>query len=98
MAAFLIIIAILLVLLGVVGIVANRNALITLMSALLVINGANIILVTLDRIQGMLNGQVFCLGLLALCVIITAFTSGMIRKFYRDKNMADIDEFSRPQG
>jgi len=98
MASFLVITALLLSLLGLAGIVSNRNPLITVMSLILILSGANLAIITLDRILGIFDGQVLSLSLMALTILIALFTSGISRRFFRDKNMADVDEYQKPPG
>lgn len=98
MPAFIVIIAIILSLTGLYGIVCNRNPLISVMSLVLIVNGAGLMLVNLDLILGIFHGQVLTIIILALAVFTAIFTSSLSRKFFREKNMADVDEFQRPQG
>jgi len=93
MTWFLFAIAIVLVTLGVFGLIRQRNPINTMMCVLLIVNASILVLVTLDRIRSVIDGRFIALAIMVLTAILFHFGLGSILRIYRDKQMADIDEF-----
>ena len=79
---------------GAVGVVVRRNAIVVFMCVELMLNAANLTLVTFSRINGTLDGQVIafftmvvaaCEGVVGLAIIVT---------IYRSRRSASIDDAS----
>jgi NADH-quinone oxidoreductase subunit K len=77
---------------GVFGILTRRNALLFLMSVELLLNAANINLVTFSRFHGNLTGQTFSLFTLALAAAEVAVGIGIILVLYRNFKDVDVTE------
>ena len=77
---------------GLFGILVRRSALLFLMSVELLMNAANINLVTFSLYHGNLNGQVFALFVLALAAAEVAVGIGIILVVNRNFENIDVTE------
>ena len=79
---------------GAVGVVVRRNAIVVFMCVELMLNAANISLVTFSRINGTLDGQViaFFTMVVAACEVVVGLA--IIVTIYRSRRSASIDDAS----
>ena len=80
--------------LGAVGVVVRRNAIVVFMCIELMLNAANLTLVTFARINGTLDGQVvaFFTMVVAACEVVVGLA--IIVTIYRSRRSASIDDAS----
>lgn len=98
MVIFLLCISFFLIAAGTAGVVLRRNPLIMLMSIELMLNAANLMLVTVDRVRNSLEGQLFVLILMGIAAAEVAVGLALIVRIFRDKSIADVDEFHSLSG
>ena len=79
---------------GAVGVVVRRNAIVVFMCVELMLNAANLTLVTFSRIYGTLDGQViaFFTMVVAACEVVVGLA--IIVTIYRSRRSASIDDAS----
>ena len=79
---------------GAVGVVVRRNAIVVFMCVDLMLNAANLSLVTFSRINGTLDGQVvaFFTMVVAACEVVVGLA--IIVTIYRSRRSASIDDAS----
>ena len=79
---------------GAVGVVVRRNAIVVFMCIELMLNAANLTLVTFSRLNGNLNGQVvaFFMMVVAACEVVVGLA--IIVAIYRSRRSASIDDAS----
>ena len=79
---------------GAVGVVVRRNAIVVFMCIELMLNAANLTLVTFYRLNGNLNGQVvaFFTMVVAACEVVVGLA--IIVAIYRSRRSASIDDAS----
>ena len=79
---------------GAVGVVVRRNAIVVFMCVELMLNAANLTLVTFARINGSLAGQVvaFFTMVVAACEVVVGLA--IIVAIYRSRRSASIDDAS----
>jgi NADH-quinone oxidoreductase subunit K len=79
---------------GAVGVVVRRNAIVVFMCVELMLNAANLTLVTFSRINGTLDGQVvaFFTMVVAACEVVVGLA--IIVTIYRSRRLASIDDAS----
>ena len=79
---------------GAVGVVVRRNAIVEFMCIELMLNAANLTLVTFARINGTLEGQVvaFFTMVVAACEVVVGLA--IIVAIYRSRRSASIDDAS----
>ena len=79
---------------GAVGVVVRRNAIVVFMCIDLMLNAANLTLVTFSRLNGNLNGQVvaFFTMVVAACEVVVGLA--IIVAIYRSRRSASIDDAS----
>ncbi len=79
---------------GAVGVVVRRNAIVVFMCIELMLNAANLSLVTFARINGTLDGQViaFFTMVVAACEVVVGLAINVT--IYRSRRSASIDDAS----
>ena len=79
---------------GAGGVVVRRNAIVVFMCIELMLNAANLSLVTFSRINGTLDGQVvaFFTMVVAACEVVVGLA--IIVTIYRSRRSASIDDAS----
>jgi len=79
---------------GAIGVVVRRNAIVVFMCIELMLNAANLTLVTFARINGTLEGQViaFFTMVVAACEVVVGLA--IIVTIYRSRRSASIDDAS----
>jgi NADH-quinone oxidoreductase subunit K len=79
---------------GAIGVVVRRNAIVVFMCVELMLNAANLSLVTFARINGTLDGQVvaFFTMVVAACEVVVGLA--IIVTIYRSRRSASIDDAS----
>ena len=79
---------------GAVGVVVRRNAIVVFMCVELMLNAANLTLVTFSIINGTLDGQVvaFFTMVVAACEVVVGLA--IIVTIYRSRRSASIDDAS----
>ena len=79
---------------GVIGVIVRRNAIVVFMCIELMLNAANLTLVTFSRINGTLDGQVtaFFTMVVAACEVVVGLA--IIIAIYRSRRSASIDDAS----
>jgi NADH-quinone oxidoreductase subunit K len=79
---------------GAFGVVIRRNAIVVFMCVELMLNAANLTLVTFSRINGTLDGQVvaFFTMVVAACEVVVGLA--IIVTIYRSRRSASVDDAS----
>ena len=79
---------------GAVGVAVRRNAIVVFMCVELMLNAANLTLVTFARINGTLDGQVvaFFTMVVAACEVVVGLA--IIVTIYRSRRSASVDDAS----
>ena len=77
---------------GAVGVVIRRNAIVVFMCVELMLNAANLTLVTFSRINGNLDGQIvaFFTMVVAACEVVVGLA--IIVTIYRSRRSASVDD------
>jgi len=79
---------------GAVGVVVRRNAIVVFMCVELMLNAANLTLVSFSRVNGTLDGQVvaFFTMVVAACEVVVGLA--IIVAIYRSRRSASVDDAS----
>ena len=79
---------------GAIGVIVRRNAIVVFMCIELMLNAANLTLVTFSRINGTLDGQVvaFFTMVVAACEVVVGLA--IIVTIYRSRRSASVDDAS----
>ena len=83
---------------GLVGVVVRRNAIIVLMCLELMLNAANLALVTFAKARGDMQGQVFVFFSITVAAAEAAVMLAIIIAVYRQRQSVDVDEMDLLQG
>ncbi len=79
---------------GAVGVVIRRNAIVVFMCIELMLNAANLSLVTFARINGNLQGQVFAFFTMVVAACEVVIGLAIIVAIYRSRRSASVDDAS----
>ncbi len=89
-----ILISIFLFLSGMLGVIIRKNLITLLISTELMLNGVNLALVSVDRMVGGIEGQVFALFVLAVAASEVAVGLGLIVALFRLKGYEGSSEIT----
>jgi len=90
---FLAVSAILFVL-GVVGVLTRRSALVMFMSIELMLNAANLAFVTMARDVNQMDGQIFAFFVMAVAAAEAAVGLAIIVAIFRRRHSTDVDQIA----
>jgi NADH-quinone oxidoreductase subunit K len=84
--------------LGVVGVLVRRNAIVMFMSVELMLNAANLALISYSRQWAALNCQVFVFFIIGVAAAEVAVGLALIVAIFKTKHSIDIDQVSGLKG
>ena len=83
---------------GTLGVLVRRNPLIVLLSIEIMLNGGNLALIALSRLQGNGDGQIFALAVMAVAASEVVVGLGLIVAMARRRLVLDVDRLSTLRG
>jgi NADH-quinone oxidoreductase subunit K len=83
---------------GALGVMLRRSPLIVLLSLEIMLNGANLALISFARHQGQGDGQIFALAVMAVAASEVVVGLGLIVALARRNVPLDVDELSTLRG
>jgi NADH-quinone oxidoreductase subunit K len=83
---------------GAAGVLVRRNPLVILLCIELMLNAANLALVTFARMHGNGDGQIFALIVMVVAACEVAVGLGLIVAIFRRRLPIDVDELRELQG
>lgn len=84
--------------LGVVGVMVRRNAIVTLMSIELMLNAANLLLIVFARVHNDIGGQVMVFFVLTVAAAEAAVGLAILVAVFRRKKSIDVDGLNLLKG
>ncbi len=84
--------------LGALGVLLRRNAIIIFMSVELMLNSANLAFVAFARVYQSLEGQIFVFFVMAVAAAEVAVGLALIVTIYNTRQSIDVDEISTLKG
>jgi len=84
--------------LGVLGVLVRRNAIVMFMSVELMLNAANLAMISFARQRGTLNGQVFVFFIIGVAAAEVAVGLALIVGIFKTKHSIDVDQVSGLKG
>ncbi len=84
--------------LGALGVLIRRNAIIIFMSIELMLNAANLAFVTFARSYDLLSGQLFVFFVMTVSAAEVAVGLALIVAIFRSKHSIDVDQMSNLKG
>jgi NADH-quinone oxidoreductase subunit K len=84
--------------LGVVGVLVRRNAIVVFMSVELMFNAANLVFIAFSRYYNALDGQLFVFFVLAVAAAEVAVGLGLMVVIFRTKKTVSIDQLNSLKG
>jgi len=85
-------------LIGTLGVLTRRNALIIFMSIELMLNAANLLFVAFAQVYNALGGQVFVFFVMTVAAAEVAVGLALIVAIFRTRNSINIDEMNKLKG
>ncbi|CAG1771711.1 NADH-quinone oxidoreductase subunit K [uncultured bacterium] len=79
---------------GIIGVITRRNAIVVFMSIELMLNSANLSLVTFSSYLGNVTGQIFVFFVMAVAAAEAAIGLAIIIAIFRNKLTVNIDEIN----
>ena len=83
---------------GAVGVLVRRNAIVLFMCIELMLNAANLALVTFSRINGDLNGQIMAFFVMVVAAGEVVIGLGILVAIYRRRATTDLDDVNLLKG
>lgn len=83
---------------GVLGVLLRRNALVLFMSLELMFNAANLAFVTFARMNGQLNGQLMVFFVMTVAAAEVAVGLALIVAIFRSRGTIDLDDLHNLRG
>ncbi|MEH1012352.1 NADH-quinone oxidoreductase subunit NuoK [Micromonospora sp. CPCC 206060] len=77
---------------GAVGVLIRRNAIVLFMCVELMLNAANLALVTFSRINGDLNGQIMAFFVMVVAAAEVVIGLAIIMSIFRTRRSASVDD------
>jgi NADH-quinone oxidoreductase subunit K len=77
---------------GAVGVLLRRNAIVVFMCIELMLNAANLTLVTFSRIQGTLDGQIIAFFVMVVAAAEVVVGLAIILTIFRTRRSASVDD------
>ena len=91
---FFLILALLLFIIGVIGVLIRRNAIIVFMCIELMLNSVNLVFVAFSSFLGNLNGQIFVFFIMTVAAAEAAIGLAIIIALFRNKETINLDEIN----
>jgi NADH-quinone oxidoreductase subunit K len=95
---YFVVLSAVLFIMGVLGVLVRRNAIMIFMSIELMLNAANLALVAFARQWGNLGGQLTVFFVITIAAAEVAVGLALIVAIFRTKKSIDIDELNAMQG
>lgn len=92
------IVAFALFIIGIIGALSRRNALIMFLSIELMLNSANLLFVGFSRLWGNSTGLVWVFFVLVLAAAEAAVGLAIIINLFRSKQVVDVDQYNSLKG
>ncbi|MEV1288289.1 NADH dehydrogenase subunit K [Micromonospora pattaloongensis] len=89
---YYVILAAVLFTIGAVGVLIRRNAIVLFMCVELMLNSANLALVTFSRINGNLNGQIMAFFVMVVAAAEVVVGLAIIMSIFRTRRSASVDD------
>lgn len=77
---------------GAVGVLIRRNAIVLFMCVELMLNGANLALITFARINGTLDGQIMAFFVMVVAAAEVVVGLAIIMSIFRTRRSANVDD------
>ena len=88
----------LLFVIGMIGVLTRKNALIVLMSVELMLNGVNLAFVAIARQTGAVDGHIFAVFVMAVAAAEAAVGLALVILLFRNKVTVELDDLNLLKG
>ena len=84
--------------LGILGVLLRRNALVIFMSLELMFNAANLVFIAFATYHKLLDGQLFVFFVMAVAAVEVSVGLALIVMIFRDRRSVDVDQMNILKG
>jgi NADH-quinone oxidoreductase subunit K len=91
-SSYYVVLASILFTIGAVGVLIRRNAIVLFMCIELMLNAANLVLVTFSRINGTLDGQIMAFFVMVVAAAEVVVGLAIIMSIFRTRRSASVDD------
>jgi NADH-quinone oxidoreductase subunit K len=95
---YYVILSAVLFIMGALGVLIRRNALVVFMSIELMLNAANLAFVAFARMYQNINGQIFVFFIMTVAAAEVAVGLALIVAIFRSKQSIDVDQMNNLKG
>ena len=96
--AYYVILSILMFVIGIMGVLLRRNALVTFMSLELMFNAANLVFVAFASYHQLIEGQIIVFFVMTVAAAEVAVGLALMVAIFRSRHSVDIDQVSTLKG
>jgi NADH-quinone oxidoreductase subunit K len=90
--------AVILFVLGILGVLLRKNAIVIFMSLELMFNAANLVFITFANLHQLIDGQVFVVFVMTIAAAEVAVGLALMVAIFRIKHSIDIDQMNSLKG
>jgi NADH-quinone oxidoreductase subunit K len=90
--------AVILFVLGILGVLLRKNAIVIFMSLELMFNAANLVFITFANLHQLIDGQVFVVFVMTIAAAEVAVGLALMVAIFRTKHSIDIDQMNSLKG
>lgn len=83
---------------GIVGVLTRKNIFIILMSVELMLNAANLAIITFSKLNGDMSGHIFVIIVIAIAAAEVSIGLALIIAMYRLREEISIEKFTKLKG
>jgi NADH-quinone oxidoreductase subunit K len=96
--AYYLVLAVIMFIIGIIGVLVRRNAIVVFMSLELMFNAGNLVFVAFSRQYQALNGQISVFFVMTVAAAEVAIGLALMVAIFRTKNSIDIDQMNSLKG
>lgn len=96
--SYYLILAVVMFVLGVLGVLTRRNAIVIFMSLELMFNAANLVFVAFSSYHRVLDGHLFVLFVMAVAAVEVAIGLALVITIFRSRRSIDVDQLNSLKG
>jgi NADH-quinone oxidoreductase subunit K len=93
-SSYYLILSAVLFVIGVVGVLVRRNAIVIFMCIEMMLNAANLTFITFGRYLNSMNGQIFVIMVMTVAAAEVAVGLAIVVSIFRQKETTDVDDIN----
>lgn len=93
-SSYYLILSAILFVIGVIGVLVRRNAIVIFMCIEMMLNAANLTFITFGRYLNSMNGQIFVIMVMTVAAAEVAVGLAIVVSIFRQKETTDVDDIN----